>query len=55
MYYSIEQLQADLDIWLNKYNSERTHTGRYCYGKTPLKTFNDSVKLAKIFGIYIQF
>jgi hypothetical protein len=33
MYYSIEQLQQDLDVWMNKYNSERTHTGKYCNGK----------------------
>jgi hypothetical protein len=28
------------------YNAERTHTGKYCYGKTPLQTFIESAMLA---------
>ena len=28
-------------------NEERTHQGRWCYGKTPMQTFKDSVPLAK--------
>jgi len=28
------------------YNAERTHTGKYCYGKTPLQTFIESATLA---------
>lgn len=47
IYNSIEELQADLDQWLKSYNEERPHSGRYCYGKTPMQTFNDSKKLAK--------
>jgi transposase InsO family protein len=47
MYESIEQLQADLDDWINDYNENRTHTGKYCYGKTPMQTFIDSAPLAK--------
>ena len=47
IYKSIEELQADLDQWLKFYNEERPHSGRYCYGKTPTQTFNDSKKLAK--------
>lgn len=35
IYSSIEELQKDLDIWLEYYNNERTHTGKHCYGKTP--------------------
>ena len=27
-------------------NLERPH-GRYCYGKTPMQTFNESITLAK--------
>lgn len=46
VYSSIEQLQADLDEWLEYYNRERPHSGRYCYGKTPLATFRDSKHLA---------
>ncbi|EEI90686.1 hypothetical protein HMPREF0765_3602 [Sphingobacterium spiritivorum ATCC 33300] len=29
------------------YNQDRTHTGKYCFGKTPLQTFNDTINLAK--------
>jgi len=47
IYTSLEQLQADLDLWLHYYNCERPHSGRYCYGKTPMQTFLDSIHLAK--------
>jgi transposase InsO family protein len=47
IYKSIEELQADLDQWMKYYNEERPHSGRYCYGKTPMQTFNDSKELAK--------
>lgn len=46
LYRSIEELQVDVDAWVASYNAERTHTGKYCYGKTPLQTFLDSVHLA---------
>lgn len=47
IYTTIQDLQDDLDLWLLEYNKERTHSGKYCYGKTPMQTFNDSLKLAK--------
>jgi transposase InsO family protein len=47
LYGSLEQLQTDLDEWLDEYNHERTHSGRYCYGKTPMQTFVDSRRLAQ--------
>ena len=46
-YATLEELQADLDQWIDKYNQERPHSGRYCYGKTPMQTFLDSIELAK--------
>ena len=46
VYGSIEELQHDLDEWLHWYNHERTHSGKYCYGKTPWQTFLDSKHLA---------
>ena len=46
-YHSIEEIQADLDRWINGYNQQRAHTGKHCYGKTPIQTFNDSIPLAK--------
>ncbi|MDW8419730.1 MAG: IS481 family transposase, partial [Chitinophagales bacterium] len=47
MYHSIEDLQNDLDEWIAAYNEERTHSGKYCFGKTPMQTFKDSLYLAK--------
>lgn len=46
VYASIEELQTDLDEWLKEYNTQRTHSGRYCYGKTPMETFLDAKHLA---------
>lgn len=47
IYHSIDELQADLDAWVRTYNTERPHQGRWCYGKTPMQTFFDSLELAK--------
>ena len=46
MYDSIDELQKDVDKWLLEYNGERTHTGKHCYGKTPLQTFAEAKHLA---------
>ncbi len=46
LYRSIEELQFDLDQWMTGYNNERPHSGRYCYGKTPMETFEDSKSIA---------
>jgi transposase InsO family protein len=47
IFHSIEELQADLDQWLWQYNHERTHTGKYCFGRTPYQTFQDTKHLAQ--------
>lgn len=47
IYKSIDELQIDLDEWIDDYNTNRTHQGKYCYGKTPYQTFIDSMDLAK--------
>ena len=47
LYTNLEELQADLEDWLAEYNRTRSHSGKYCYGKTPLQTFSDSVSLAR--------
>ena len=39
LYDSLDALQEDLDCWMEYYNTERTHSGRYCFGKTPMQTF----------------
>jgi len=46
IYNSLEELQKDVDEWLYYYNYERSHSGKYCYGKTPMQTFEDSKHLA---------
>src|SRR5437667_2591879 len=38
LYTSIEELQADVDVWMETYHVERAHSGKYCYGKTPMQT-----------------
>ena len=38
LYETIEQLQADLDVWLDTYNTKRTHQGKMCCGRTPFET-----------------
>lgn len=47
IYRNIEELQRDLDQWLAIYNQERTHTGKYCYGRTPYQTFQETKHLAE--------
>jgi transposase InsO family protein len=47
LYRTLDELQSDLDDWLTEYNTERSHSGKYCYGKTPLQTFLDSKGLAQ--------
>jgi transposase InsO family protein len=47
MYQNIEDLQEDIDQWISFYNQQRPHSGRYCFGKTPMQTFTDSKELAK--------
>jgi len=45
VYATLEQLQADLDEWLVKYNTERTHQGKMCCGRTPFETMLDGKKI----------
>jgi len=46
IYHSLEELQIDLNEWLKKYNTLRPHSGKYCYGKTPMQTFNENKHIA---------
>jgi len=47
LYTSLDELQADLDEWIKYYNTQRPHSGKYCYGKTPMETFLSSKYLAE--------
>jgi len=42
-YESIEQMQKDLDTYLNNYNRERTHQGRNMNGRVPYQAFIDGL------------
>jgi hypothetical protein len=46
LYTTLEELQRDVDTWIKDYNEERTHSGKHCFGKTPMQTFIDSKQLA---------
>ena len=41
LYSSLDELQKDLDEWINYYNNERTHQGKMCCGRTPIETLID--------------
>lgn len=41
IYASLDELQIDLDALLAFYNSERTHQGEMCCGRTPIQTLID--------------
>lgn len=47
IYSTLEELQADADLWIREYNYERTHSGKHCFGKTPMQTWTDSLRLAR--------
>lgn len=47
VYTTLEELQEDLDLWLEHYNKERTHTGKYCFGRTPYQTLLETIPLAQ--------
>jgi len=46
VYQTLDELQRDVDDWVRFYNEERPHSGKHCYGKTPMQTFEDSKHLA---------
>jgi len=47
LYLDLESLQADLDEWINYYNTERTHQGKMCCGRTPMETLEDGKQIWK--------
>jgi transposase InsO family protein len=47
IYNSLEEMQKDLEVWLEHYNKERPHSGKNCFGKTPMQTFQETIYLAK--------
>ncbi len=45
LYESLEALQQDLDEWMFYYNTERSHQGKMCCGRTPMDTLKDGKRL----------
>jgi transposase InsO family protein len=41
LYVELNELQKDLDDWMNYYNNDRTHKGKMCCGRTPIETWID--------------
>ena len=35
---TMEELQKNLDLWMDYYNNDRTHQGKMCCGRTPMET-----------------
>ena len=46
-YNILDELHLDVDTWIISYNNERSHSGKHCFGKTPMQTFRDSIYIAK--------
>lgn len=45
-YESVESLQADLDVWLEHYNTQRPHQGYRNMGRRPIDTINQHLEVA---------
>ena len=45
LYVDLQTLQNDLDEWLRFYNTERTHQGKMCCGRTPMETLLDGKQI----------
>jgi len=52
IYTNIDDLQKDLDEWLEYYNNERTHQGKMCCGRTPIETLNDGKQIWQEKSVY---
>jgi transposase InsO family protein len=44
LYLSLEEIQADLDLWLAYYNNERPHQGYRNMGRRPIETIEEGKK-----------
>ena len=47
IYTTPDELQKDLDEWVDSYNKESPHQGKMCCGRTPLSTFLDGKEIWK--------
>jgi len=47
IFRTVEDLQQDLDTWMDRYNTRRTHQGKRCLGRTPMATFSENLPMAQ--------
>ena len=47
IYGQIDEVQTDLDEWIQDYNFNRTHQGKMCNGRTPWETFLAGKEIVK--------
>lgn len=45
VYTTLEEIQIDLDEYMDKYNNRRTNQGKRCKGRTPMQTLEDGYEL----------
>lgn len=45
VYKTLDELQKDLDDWVDYYNHHRTHQGKICCGRTPMQTLLDGKQI----------
>ncbi len=45
LYRTVQEIQEDLDTFMDTYNRDRTNQGRYCQGRTPLQTMVEGKSL----------
>jgi transposase InsO family protein len=50
-YTSLDQMQRDLDAFMDEYNTRRTNQGKRCLGRTPKQTWDDGYELYKKYVI----
>lgn len=39
LYTSLDEIQKDLDAFMDDYNTKRTNQGKHCQGRTPMEMF----------------
>lgn len=45
IYETLDELQKDLDDWVDHYNHHRTHQGKMCCGRTPMQALLEGKKI----------
>ena len=47
LFVRLDDVREVAHWWMIEYNEQRPHQGRWCYGKTPMQTFIDTLPVAK--------